>query len=142
MVGVGVEVAVGMNVGLAVGVGIGVAVGVYVGIVVGTGVFVRVGVDVGRAVGVGVTVGLDGYLGGRRVSNGVDMGVVVSLGVVVVHSGSVAASELIGVRVSNDSAISFAPTACDRRGVSCAGSENEGVGHGVGIFAPVGHVAR
>ena len=122
-----------MNVGLAVGVGIGVAVGVYVGIVVGSGVFVRVGV--------GATVGLDGYLGGR-VGNGVNVGVVVSLGVIVIPGGSVAASEFLGVGVSDDSVISVAPNVCNWCGVFCAGLGNEGVGYGMGVVAQMGHEAR
>ena len=61
-VGVGVGVAVGVEVGsgVGVGVGVGVAVGVEVGsgVGVGVGVGVVVGVEVGSGVGVGVGVGL------------------------------------------------------------------------------------
>jgi hypothetical protein len=76
------------------------------------------------------------------VGNGVNVGVVVSLGVVVAHSASVAVSELLGVGVSNLSAVSVAPSVCNWCGVSCAGPGNEGVGYGLGVVAQMGHVAK
>jgi hypothetical protein len=74
----GVNVGVGVAVGVKFGVGVGVFVGVEVGVFVGVDVGVFVGVEVGVFVGVDV-----GVFVGVEVGVEVDVGVDVAVGVVV-----------------------------------------------------------
>ena len=94
LVGVGVGVAEGADVGVLVGVGVGVAKGADVGVLVGVGVGVAEGADVGVLVGVGVGVAEGADIGvlvgvGVGVAEGADVGVLVGVGIGVVEGADV-----------------------------------------------------